>query len=208
MASSRLTPRPPLRPTHGGSFGALLAGARDGRDDAWATLYEELGPAVLGYLRANRGLEPEDTLSEVFLQVARDLPRFEGDERQFRAWVFTIAHHRLIDARRSSARRPADPVAEPPEPQSSWEPDAAEHALAQIGADEVHRVLGTLTDDQRAVLLLRVLGELSVEDAARVLGKRPGAIKALQRRGLAAVRRELDIKGVTPGDSPTLSMNE
>jgi RNA polymerase sigma factor (sigma-70 family) len=186
-------------------FGALLEAAREGGEDAWATIYRRLAPAVLGYLKANAGPDPEDTLSEVFLQVARDLPRFDGDERQFRAWVFTITHHRLIDARRSSARRPVEPVAEPPEPETAWEPDAAEQALAEIDSEEVHRILSTLTEDQRAVLLLRVLGDLSVDDVARALGKRPGAIKALQRRGLAAARRELASEGVTPVAAPTLS---
>lgn len=59
------------------------------------------------------------------------------------------------------------------------------------------RVLGTLTADQRAVLLLRVLGELTVKEVASTLSKRPGAVKALQRRGLAAVRRELARESVT-----------
>ena len=178
-------------------FTALLDAARGGSEQAWTTIYRWLAPAVLGYLRASSGPEPEDTLSEVFLRVARDLPRFEGDERQFRAWVFTIAHHRLIDARRRSARRPVELVPEPPEPEASPVDDAAEEALARIGAEEVHRVLGALSPDQRAVLLLRVLGDLTVEEVARALGKRPGAVKALQRRGLAAAKRELAKKGVT-----------
>ena len=63
---------------------------------------------MLGYLRANGAPDPEDVLSEAFLQVARDIGGFEGDQESFRAWVFTIAHHRLIDARRRSARRPVD----------------------------------------------------------------------------------------------------
>jgi RNA polymerase sigma factor (sigma-70 family) len=179
-------------------FTALLEAARDGSEQAWTAIYRRLAPAILGYLRANSGPEPEDTLSEVFLQVARDLPRFEGDERHFRAWVFTIAHHRLIDARRRSARRPVEPVPEPPEPGTPPVDDAAEEALARIGAEEVHRVLAVLSPDQRAVLLLRVLGGLTVEEVAQALGKRAGAIKALQRRGLAAVQRELARRGVTP----------
>ncbi len=189
----------------GERFGALLEAAREGSDDAWATIYRRLAPSVLGYLKANSGPDPEDTLSEVFLQVARDVARFEGDEGQFRAWVFTIAHHRLIDSRRSAARRPVEPAAEVPEPPSAWEPDAAEGALAGIDAERVQRVLATLTLDQRAVLLLRVLGDLSVEDVARALGKRPGAIKALQRRGLAAARRALEREGVTQTPPATLS---
>ena len=89
-------------------FRALLEAAREGSEPAWSTIYGGYAPMVLGYLRANRAPEPDDTLSEVFLQVARDLERFEGDERAFRAWVFTIAHHRMVDARRHSARHPAE----------------------------------------------------------------------------------------------------
>ena len=71
-------------------FTSLLEAAREGRA-AWQELYDGLAPVVLGYLRANVAPDPEDVLSEVFLQVARDVTRFEGDERGFRSWVFTIA---------------------------------------------------------------------------------------------------------------------
>ena len=152
---------------------------------------------MLGYLRANGAPEPEDTLSETFLQVARDIPRFAGDQRGFRSWVFTIAHHRLIDARRGLARRPVDPVAEPPEPPGEEGSDVAEDALARIGAEQVRDVLDVLSPEQRAVLLLRVLADQTVAEVAKAIGKRQGAVKALQRRGLAAVRRELARRGVT-----------
>jgi RNA polymerase sigma-70 factor (ECF subfamily) len=176
-------------------FTTLLEEARQGSEAAWQELYDGLAPRVLGYLRANNAPDPEDVLSEVFLQVARDISRFEGDEAGFRSWVYTIAHHRLIDARRHSARRPVDLSPEPPEPTGRAD-DAAEEALARIGVEEVHRVLASLSDEQRAVLLLRVLADMSVEDVAKAVGKRPGAVKALQRRGLAAVQRQLR-KGVT-----------
>jgi RNA polymerase sigma factor (sigma-70 family) len=177
-------------------FEELLAAARHGDEGAWAEIFRDLAPLVLGYLRSNNAPDPEDTLGEAFLQVARDIERFEGDQRRFRAWVFTIAHHRLIDSRRHAARRPVEPVAEPPEPSEGAE-DAAEEALARIGADEVRRVLAGLTEEQRAVLMLRVIGDLTIDEVARAIGKRPGAVKALQRRGLAAARRELARKGVT-----------
>ena len=95
---------------------------------------------------------------------------------------------------RPGARSSSPP--DPPEPRGSVD-DAADEALARIGVEEVQRVLGTLSDDQRAVLLLRVIGDLSVEDVAKAVGKRPGAVKALQRRGLASIKRELARKGVT-----------
>jgi RNA polymerase sigma-70 factor (ECF subfamily) len=177
-------------------FKDLLEEARRGDETAWAEIYRDLAPAVLGYLRGSGAPEPEDVLGEVFLQVARDLHGFDGDWSRFRSWTFTIAHHRLIDARRRVARRPIELAAEPPEPIGPPVDDAADEALARIGADEVKRVLEALSPDQRAVLLLRVLADLKVEDVAKVIGKRPGAVKALQRRGLAAVRRELAKQGV------------
>jgi RNA polymerase sigma factor (sigma-70 family) len=178
-------------------FTTLLEAAREGSEAAWQDLFDGIAPAVLGYLRANNAPDPDDVLGEVFLQVARDISRFEGDESGFRAWVFTIAHHRLIDARRYSARRPVDFTSEPPEPGEVAD-DAADQALAKIGQDRVHRILATLSDDQRAVLLLRFVGDMSIEDVARAIGKRPGAVKQLQRRGLAAVKRHLARKEVTP----------
>ena len=177
-------------------FESVLADARAGIERAWSEIYAELAPAVLGYLRSNGAPEPEDVLSEAFLQVARDLPRFEGSESKFRAWVFKIAHHRMIDARRQQARRPADPVADPPEPPGPPSDDVSVEVLAGIGKEEIRELFGDLSPDQRAVLLLRVLGELTVDEVARILDKRPGAIKALQRRGLLSVQRQLLKRGV------------
>jgi len=181
----------------GERLSAMLEAARLGDQAAWTEIYTELAPPVLGYLRGSGAPDPEDTLSEAFLQVARDLRRFDGDWTRFRAWVFTIAHHRLIDSRRSVARRPVELMAEPPEPPRGAADDAAEEALARIADENLLAVLGKLSPDQRAVLLLRVVGDLTVEDVATTLGKRPGAIKQLQRRGLEALRRELARKGVT-----------
>jgi RNA polymerase sigma factor (sigma-70 family) len=177
-------------------FTSLLESARDGSEAAWQELYNGLAPMILGYLRANGAPDAEDVLSEVFLQVARDVATFDGEERGFRSWVFTIAHHRLIDARRHSARRPVELAPDPPEPGDRAD-DAADEALARIGVEEVQRVLETISEEQRAVLLLRVVGDLSIEDVGKAIGKRPGAVKALQRRGLAAVKRELAREGVT-----------
>jgi len=177
-------------------FTSLLESARQGSEAAWQDVYKAFAPVVLGYLRANGAPDPEDVLSEVFLQVARDITIFDGEEKGFRSWIFTIAHHRLIDARRHLARRPVELAPEPPEPGDRAD-DAADEALAKIGIEEVQRVLEAISDEQRAVLLLRVIGDLSIEDVAKAVGKRPGAVKALQRRGLAAVKRELSRKAVT-----------
>lgn len=173
------------------AFPAVLAAARTGSEWAWTVLYRELAPTVLAYLRARGAPEAEDLAGEVFLQAVRDLRRFEGDERALRAWLLTIAHHRLLDAHRHSARRPVEVA--PDEVIQGRAPtgDVEQDALERLDLAGVRALIGRLSPDQRSVLLLRIVGDLTVEEVARVVGKRPGAVKALQRRGLAGLEREL-----------------
>jgi RNA polymerase sigma factor (sigma-70 family) len=173
-------------------FERLLASARAGEQQAWREIYDALAPGVLGYLRARDVADPEDLAGEVFLQVVRDLPRFEGPARGFRAWVFKITHHRVLDERRRAARRIERMVADPDEESEPPGGDVETEALERLALERVTAILASLSPDQRDVLLLRIVGDLSVEDVARVIGKRTGAVKQLQRRGLAAVRRQLE----------------
>jgi RNA polymerase sigma-70 factor (ECF subfamily) len=174
------------------AFERLLSAARSGDQSAWREIYAALAPGVLGYLRARRAEDPENLAGEVFLQVVRDLPGFEGPARGFRAWVFTIAHHRLLDERRREGRRGGHALTEPPEHAEPQGGDVEDEAMAGLALERVTRILASLSPDQRDVLLLRIVGDLSLEDVARVVGKRTGAVKQLQRRGLAAVRRQLE----------------
>jgi RNA polymerase sigma-70 factor (ECF subfamily) len=176
-------------------FAHVLAAARTGAEWAWTRIYRELAPSVLGYVRARGAPDPEDLTGEIFLQVVRDLRGFEGNERDFRAWVFVIAHHRLIDDRRRRGRRPAEPTADVPADERPA-PGADEQALEAIADERVRRVIEQLSPEQRDVLLLRLLGGLTVEEIAKALGKSAGAVKALQRRGLAAIQRALAKEGV------------
>ncbi|MDQ2983572.1 MAG: RNA polymerase sigma factor [Actinomycetota bacterium] len=177
-------------------FHQILAAARTGAEWAWTSIYRELAPPVLGYLRGRGADEPEDLTGEVFLQVVRDLPRFEGDERDFRAWVFVIAHHRLLDDVRRRSRRPAEAEAELPD-QDDPCGDAEAGALRSVAEERVRMIIGQLPAGQRDVLLLRIVGDLTIEEVARALDKSAGAVKALQRRGLAEIQRALAKEGVT-----------
>lgn len=175
----------------GEQFDVVLTAARAGAEWAWERIYQDLSPVVLGYMRGQRAGHPEDVTSEIFLQVVRDLDSFQGDESSFRSWVFTIAHHRLVDARRKASRRPSEP-ADAVELDRHLPPDEAEDAaLALVTTHEIRELLDVLTPDQRSVLLLRLLGGLTISEIAPIVDKRPGAVKALQRRGLATLRSEL-----------------
>ncbi len=180
----------------GANFSHILSGARAGAEWAWTSIYADLAPVVLGYLRAQGAAEPEDVTGEVFLHVVRDLDRFEGDEPAFRSWVFVIAHHRLLDDVRRSKRRPVEPMAEVPT-EVTRVADVEAEVLQTLATERVRRIIEGLSPDQRDVLLLRVLGGLTVAEVAEAVGKRPGAVKALQRRGLTAIRHALDREGVT-----------
>jgi RNA polymerase sigma factor (sigma-70 family) len=178
--------------TAGRPFSATVDAAREGDEGAWTTLYRQFSPMLLGYLRARRAAEPEDLLGEVFAQAVRDLRSFEGSERDFRAWMFSIAHNRLVDEARRRARRPVVPAPEETIAAHGESGDVESEALARFETAEVIRLIGLLSADQQSVLLLRILGGLTVPEIARVIGKRRGAVKQLQRRGLIRLRRELD----------------
>jgi RNA polymerase sigma factor (sigma-70 family) len=180
--------------TLGEPFDAILAAARQGEEWAWAAIYRDLVGPVTGYLASRGAPDPEDLASEAFLQVARGLAGFEGDEAAFRSWVFVIAHRRMQDARRSAKRRPQRTDAD-----VEWELARApavgsveDEVLGAMHDARLAAALKKLSDAHREVLALRVIGDLSVADAARIMGKSPGAIKVLQHRALHALREALD----------------
>jgi len=174
----------------------LVEQARDGSPQAFAAIYECLVRQVAGYLRSRGVPDVEDVTSEVLLAVFTGIGGFEGDGDRFRSWVFTIAHRRPVDHWRKAGRTP---MTEPLESTDSGGevPSAESSALESIGDQRVLALLETLSPDQRDVLLLRIIGDLTVDQVAVVLGKSPGAVKALQHRGLAQLRRVVEAEGVT-----------
>ena len=106
--------------------------------------------------------------------------------------MFTIAHRRLVDDWRRRSRRPqlTDDPDEGPEPVGG---DVEDDVLGRLGGETVERLCGRLPPDQRAVLLLRILADLTVEQVAAVLGRSVGSVKALQRRGLRALRDHVEV---------------
>jgi RNA polymerase sigma factor (sigma-70 family) len=174
----------------------LIEDAKRGSETAWEQIYRSLAGPVTGYLRSRGAADPEDLSSEVFLQVARDIHRFSGDEDKFRSWVFVIAHRRLIDARRTASRRPV--LAEEAVSQVDERGgDVEEEVMSNLGTAWMKEIFESLTDEQQRVLSLRIIADLSLEDTAAVMGKPVGAIKALQRRALGAVKTRLAEVGVS-----------
>jgi RNA polymerase sigma factor (sigma-70 family) len=180
-----------------GDFGATLAAACAGAGWAWRELYRETAGPVERFLRARGVRDPDDVVGDTFLNVVRSIERFDGDEVAFRAWVFAIARNTAIDRERWLARRPVHLV--PDDDLAAIGPagDAEMDAMEQLSLEHVRRVLHRLTPEQRDVLLLRILGDLTVDQVAAVVGRSAGAVKMLQARGLAAIRREIERGAVT-----------
>jgi RNA polymerase sigma-70 factor (ECF subfamily) len=172
-------------------FAEVFAAARAGDERAFASLWRWLHPLLLRWLSVVVPGGAEDVASEVWLTVTRDLDVFEGDERDFRGWVFTIARRRAVDWARGRARQPqvvhlgevdlVDPVAT-----SSLLVDQADAQRAALG------LMQELTDDQREVLALRVIVGMTVTETAAVVGKSDGAVRVLSHRALRSLAERLE----------------
>jgi len=172
----------------GSSFELVLAAALQGDSDAFDRLYRSYAGRVKAFALV-RGTEDADAVAnEVLLRVFRSLDSFEGDEAGFTRWVFAIARNHLVDAHRARERRPKladESVSVLPHPSAEVE------ALARLGTADALELLNVLTIQQREVVALRMIADLSLEQVASVVGKPVSAVKALQRRGLRRLHKEI-----------------
>ncbi|HUY48613.1 MAG TPA: RNA polymerase sigma factor [Streptosporangiaceae bacterium] len=183
----------------GAAFGATLAEAQAGDEAAFARLFRDAQPALLRYLRVIAPEAADDVAGETWLDVVAGLVGFSGGEEAFRAWLFTIARHRAIDAGRSRARRRTVPL---PEVGGTAErlaaPDTADVALERNSTKAVLALISTLPRDQAEIIVLRVVAGLDTNAVARIVGKSPGAVRVAAHRGLRRLAAAVDRAGVTP----------
>jgi RNA polymerase sigma-70 factor, ECF subfamily len=186
----------------GADLAAAVRHAQRGDEHAFRMLYRAAHPGLLRYLRVLVGDEAEDVASEAWLQVARDLPRFRGDADGFRGWVATIARHRALDHLRRQRRRP---VADGPDermPELPAREDTAGAALEAVTTEAALALIARLPTDQAEAVLLRVVVGLDAKGAARVLGKRPGAVRTAAYRGLHRLAEYLRDAEATSPEQP------
>ncbi|MEM7142897.1 MAG: RNA polymerase sigma factor [Actinomycetota bacterium] len=162
--------------------------ARVGDSAGFDALYRSLAGPITGFARGRGASDPEGICNETFLRAFRSLPTFEGGGAAFRRWVFSICRNQLIDAHRAAQRRPVEVLAEPP---SRTHPAAEDLALARVARVDVDRVLRCLTDEQREVVLLRLVEDLSLADTAEIVGRPVTAVKRLQARALRKLQAEI-----------------
>jgi RNA polymerase sigma-70 factor, ECF subfamily len=174
---------------------ADLVGARRREPAAVACVYAAYAPALFRFFMAAVGDRPtaEDLTGDVFKSAIESLPRFRGPVEALGGWLFRIARHDLSDYRRRQAHNPVQPLDDLPEEAAlaAGAMDPEELALERVEGERVLAALRQLTPDQREVLLLRMVANLTAPEVAGILHKSTEAVKALQHRGLASLARVL-----------------
>lgn len=167
---------------------ASIAAARRGESSGFDDIYRRLAGPVTAFARARGATDPEGITNDTFLRAFRSLDRFSGDADALRAWVFSIARNLVIDAHRAQQRRPREVWAPPPE-QSS--PGADVEALDRIGRSDTMRRFDCLTEEQREVIVLRLVADLTLAETAEIVGRPVTAVKRLQARALRRLQKEI-----------------
>jgi RNA polymerase sigma-70 factor (ECF subfamily) len=147
-------------------------------------LYRHIQPRLVRYVRTLVGEEAEDVTSEAWLHIAKDITTFNGDIDGFRGWTATIARHRALDHLRHRNRRPIEdaPVSEFLELRAA--DDTEKTALDSLSTEAALALIARLPRDQAEIIALRVVVGLDAKTVAKVLGKRPGAVRTAAHRGL------------------------
>ena len=160
---------------------------QDGNADAWRWFFDEFSGPVAGYARRMGVSDPDDVTSAVLEAVARSVGSFSGSHRQFRSWVFSIAHARIVDDFRKQSRR--DEV----DLDSATLPSAASAESSVVSGDpELEWAMSQLSDDQRAMLHLRYVIGLSTKDVAKSLGKSEVATRVALHRSSTRLKELLE----------------
>lgn len=163
----------------------------DGAAITWDELLGDFAPALTSYARSRGVRSAEDLVQDVLVTAVEKLSEFEGDRSGLRSWLFSITYRRIADEHRRFYRRPellVEDHAPAPDPGADVE-NLVEDADSAAEAWEALNVLG---DRERAVLEMRIVGELSPAEVADRLGISAGNVRVIQARALVKIRKHLE----------------
>jgi RNA polymerase sigma-70 factor (ECF subfamily) len=168
----------------------LVQSAKRGDNRAFGELYQRHVDMIYRYTyaRVKDVAVAEDLTAQVFLKALEGLENYQSTGAPFRAWLYRIAHARTIDYWRQQQRRREVLLVDT---MPAKDPLPEEIVVAKSEWDTAVDLLFQLTDDQRDVIILRFIEEMSLAEAAETLDKTVGAVKALQHRALASLARLL-----------------
>jgi RNA polymerase sigma-70 factor (ECF subfamily) len=171
--------------------------------EAFAKLYDLYVDKIYNYIyyKVGNGAEAEDILAEVFAKAWEAIGGYQWRGSSFGPWLFRIAHNLVVDYHR--ARRPTmaldalDPLPQLVDAEGSRPEQVFERMMM---LERVREAIGELTEEQQSVIILRFIEGYSTADIAKIMGKRAGAIRALQFRGLATLREILEVEASDESD--------
>ncbi|MEN3303318.1 sigma-70 family RNA polymerase sigma factor [Pseudonocardia sp.] len=194
-------PRPsaarPRRSGVGDEIDALVGPAHDGDGQAVTALIRLVRPLIVRYCSHRLHGSPvsaEDVTQDTCMAIVRALPGYRDRGRPFLAFVQTVASHRIASAYAAVARSREVAVSEVPDAMTTAD-DPERHLLEAADADAMAALLDRLPPRQRDVLVLRVVWGLSAAETGSVIGARPEAVRLLQFRALALLRKMLSVEG-------------
>jgi RNA polymerase sigma-70 factor (ECF subfamily) len=174
----------------------LVSAAAEGDPAACQRLLTEIRPMVLRYCWARLGRaettigSAEDVAQEICLAVVKALPKYSVHGLSFRAFVYGIAAHKVIDVFRESGQNRTFSMPELPD--RPVEQDGPEQrALAREFSERLEGLLGALTPTQREILVLRIVNGLTADETGQVLGMSAGGVRLTQYRALRVLRARI-----------------
>ncbi len=178
----------------------LIALAQSGDADAMGALYDQNHEALFRYIWLKVGDRhlAEDLTGDVFVRMLAALPRYRPMQATFRAWLYRIAHNLVMDYYRKESNHKSVSLQHA---ETRGEEEATIHTLFEqkLTLERLRIALQSLEQTQREAVALRFLSGLSLQEAAVVMGKTKAALKALQHRGLSALRSALAQEGASDG---------
>jgi RNA polymerase sigma-70 factor, ECF subfamily len=186
--------------TEADDFDDELVRARSGDETAFMRLWENLHPRLLRYLRVFGCDEVDDVASETWLQVVRDLHRFDGGAADFRYWLFTIGRHRAIDASRTRMRSRLRLMTAAAIVPIVDENPVQDEVLDGLSTEQAVALVAGLSRDQAEAVALRVMAGLDTAAVARILGKSPGAVRIALHRGLRTLAADPRVRALEEVD--------
>ncbi len=157
---------------------SIFVQAAAGEEAALNTIWDQYNPRLLRYLRSRGIRDADDIASQVWIDIARALSRFEGDDADFTSWIFTIARRRVIDEWRRKERRKEQPY----EFVESASPNDAIRDRDEL--EWAVQMVRRLPPDQADAVLMRVLADMDISDIAAIMQTSEGNVRVLVHRGL------------------------
>ena len=172
----------------------LVANLKANDDAAYREVVARFGDPLYGYLYSLTGDHhlSEDILSETYLRMVEKIDTYTFYGAPFKAWLYRIAHNLAINALKRASRLVGAEALETAAPPVD---DPATTIAARLEVDELRTALGTLTEEQQQVVMLRFVAEQSTAEVAQALEKTENAIKQLQFRALRSLGRLLERRG-------------